>query len=213
MKIVFVLPDMPGGGTERVVALLSNEFVKRGYQVAILLFAGGQVAYPLDERIEIHISGQASGGSMMLRLKRLRDMRRYYKRNPECYIFAFSAMGAVFSVLAAAGIPHHMLISERNDPSKYEHQRIRNWAYSKADKLVFQTEEVKNHFNEKIRKKAIVIPNPIANDIPEPFKGKRKKRIVSVARLQKQKNHKLLIDAFAEFVRQYSDYELHLFGI
>lgn len=213
MKIVFVLPDMPGGGTERVVALLSNEFVKRGYQVTILLFAGGQIAYPLDERIEIHISGQASGGNMLLRLKRLRDMRRYYKRNPGCCIFAFSAMGAVFSVLAAAGIPHYMLISERNDPAKYEHQRIRNWAYSKANKLVFQTEEVKNCFDEKIRKKAIVIPNPIANDIPEPFEGKRKKRIVSVARLQKQKNHKLLIDAFAEFVKQYSDYELHLFGI
>lgn len=28
MKIIFVLPDMPGGGTERVVALLANEYVK-----------------------------------------------------------------------------------------------------------------------------------------------------------------------------------------
>ena len=40
IKIVFVLPDMAGGGTERVVALLSNEFVKRGFPVTILLFAG-----------------------------------------------------------------------------------------------------------------------------------------------------------------------------
>ena len=40
MKIIFVLPDMPGGGTERVVALLANEYIKRGYSVAILLFAG-----------------------------------------------------------------------------------------------------------------------------------------------------------------------------
>lgn len=37
--------------------------------------------------------------------------------------------------------------------------------------------------------------------------------MVSVARLQPQKNHKLLLKAFAEFVKEYSEYELHLFGI
>ena len=46
MKIVFVLPDMAGGGTERVVSLLADEYVSRGYQVSIMLFAGNQVAYP-----------------------------------------------------------------------------------------------------------------------------------------------------------------------
>ncbi len=61
MKIIFVLPDMPGGGTERVVALLANEYVKRGYQTAILLFAGNQTAYPLDPKVEVHVAGQASG--------------------------------------------------------------------------------------------------------------------------------------------------------
>lgn len=35
-KIVFVIPDMPGGGTERVVALLANEYSRRGIPVAIL---------------------------------------------------------------------------------------------------------------------------------------------------------------------------------
>ena len=212
MKIVFVLPDMPGGGTERVVALLSDELVHRGYQVAILLFAGNRVAYSLNEKIEIHVSGQASGGSISLRLKRLLDMRRFFKENKNCYIFAFSAMGAVFSVLSAAGIPHRMLVSERNDPSRYEHQKIRNWAYQKAEKLILQTEDMKKGFPAKLQKKAVVIPNPVASDMPEPFEGERKKRIVTAARLQPQKNQKLLIQAFAEFVKAFPMYELHLFG-
>ena len=42
-KIVFVIPDMPGGGTERVVALLANEYAKRNIETAILLFAGNAV--------------------------------------------------------------------------------------------------------------------------------------------------------------------------
>ena len=89
MKIVFVLPDLPGGGSERVVAMLANEYVKRGYQVAILLFAGSQVAYQLDERIEIFIAGKASGGNPFIQLSRLFKMRRYYKKNKSCYIFSF----------------------------------------------------------------------------------------------------------------------------
>ena len=63
-KIVFVIPDMPGGGTERVVALLANEYAARGIAVSILLFAGHQTAYPLDERIEVVSLGEPSGGSI-----------------------------------------------------------------------------------------------------------------------------------------------------
>lgn len=213
MKIVFVLPDMPGGGTERVVALLANEYVKRGYEVAILLFAGKQTAYPLDPRVEVHVAGEASGGKISVRLKRIFKMRKFYRENKGCYIFAFSVMGAVFSVFAAAGIPHRMLVSERNDPTRFSQWRIRNWAYKKAEKLVLQTTDMKECFPEGLRKKAVVIPNPVAEGMPEPFQGERKKQVVSVARLQPQKNHKLLLDAFADFAKEYPEYELHLFGV
>ena len=213
MKIVFVLPDMPGGGTERVVAMLANEYVKRGYQTAILLFAGSQVAYSLDERIEIYIAGKASGGNPFIQLSRLVKMRRYYKQNEGCYIFSFCVRGSIFSVIAAAGIKHRFLVSERNDPSRMSGQKLRDWSYRKADKLVFQTDDVKKYFSDDIQRKSAVIPNPVSSDLPEPFQGERKKRIVSVGRLQPQKNHKLLLEAFAIFHEAYADYELHIFGI
>lgn len=213
MKIVFVLPDMPGGGSERVVAMLANEYVERGYEAAILLFAGNQVVYPLDKRVEVCIAGEKSDGNMIIRLKRLLKMRNFYKENKGCYIFSFSVTGTFFSVLSAAGIPHRLLVSERNDPTRVPHQRLRNWAYQRAEKLVFQTEDMKQCFPESIRKKSTVIPNPVSEDMPKPYAGVRKKQVVSVARLQPQKNHKLLIAAFADFVKQYADYELHIFGV
>ena len=213
MKIVFVLPDMPGGGSERVVALLANEYVKRNYEVAILLFAGNQTVYPLDERVEVVIAGEASGGNPIIRIKRLVEMRKFYKANAGCYIFSFCVMGTVFSVLSAVGIPHRMLVSERNDPTRIKHQKLRDWAYRKAEKLVFQTEDMKKCFSKDIQDKSVVIPNPVSEGMLEPFVGQRKKRIASVARLQPQKNHKLLIDAFAEFHKEFPEYELHLFGI
>lgn len=213
MKIVFVLPDMPGGGTERVVSLLAEEFVGRGFQVSIVLFAGSQVAYPLDERIEVVCLGEKSDGNPFVRAKRLLSMRRFYKQNAGCTIFAFSAMGAVFSVIAATGISHKLLVSERNDPSQYEHRRIRDWAYKKADRLVLQTEDVRKCFPDTWKDKIAVIPNPVPEKLPEPYQGERIKRVVSVARLEPQKNHILLITAFAEFLKTYPDYELHIFGV
>ncbi len=212
-RIVFVLPDMAGGGTERVVALLANEYVKRGYPVTILLFAGSHTAYPLDERIELFVAGETSGGKASVRLKRIWQMRKFYKAHKGCYIFAFSVMGAVFSVVSSLGIPHRMLVSERNDPSQYEHPHIRNLAYRRAEKLVLQTEDMRRQFPVKLQKMAVVIPNPVADEVPLPFMGERKKRVVSVARLQPQKNHRLLLDAFAEFQQKFSDYELHIFGV
>ena len=213
MKIVFVLPDMPGGGSERVVAMLANEYVKLGHEVAILLFAGNKTAYELDERVEVVIAGEESSGNPIIRIKRLFNMRRYYKQNKNCCIFSFCVMGTVFSVLAAWGIPHRLLVSERNDPTRIKHQKLRNWAYRKAEKLVFQTEDMKKCFPEDIQVKSVVIPNPVGVEMPEPYVGKRKKWIVSAARLKPQKNHKLLIDAYAQFEKVHSDYELHIFGV
>ncbi len=212
-KIVFVLPDMPGGGTERVVAMLANEYARRGYQVAILLFAGSRTAYPLDERIEVFIAGQASGGNPLIQIRRLVKMRRFYRANAGCHIFAFSVRGSIFSAIAAAGIPHSFLVSERNDPSRMSGKWLRDWSYRRADRIVLQTEDMKECFAENIRKKSVVIPNPVAGGMPEPYTGERQKRIVSVGRLQPQKNHKLLLDAFAAFCKIHPDYELHIFGV
>ena len=48
MKIVFVIPNMTGGGTERVISLLANEYVKQGIKVAIMMFAGDECVYKLS---------------------------------------------------------------------------------------------------------------------------------------------------------------------
>ena len=213
MKIVFVIPDMPGGGTERVVSLLANEYAKRNIETAVLMFAGNQVEYKLDEHIEVISVASASDGSIRVVLRRIMNMRTYYKKNRNCHIFAFSTMGAVFSVIAAAGIPHTLLVSERSDPRKSPHRRWFEWAYAKADKVVLQTPDVLELFPKKIRKKAVIIPNPVDESIPARFTGHRRKVVTAVGRLERVKNYSLLIRAFRDFYQEFSDYQLHLYGI
>lgn len=211
-RIVFVIPDMPGGGTERVVALLANEYCRRGIEVTVLLFAGQETAYFLSDGIEVVSVGNPSGGKISERLGRIRRMRRFYRENQGCQIWSFSVMGAVFSTVAALGQGHFMLVSERNDPNQYEHPRIRNLSYRMADVVVCQTPDAAESFPAAIRRKAAVIPNPLELEGAVPYEGERQKRIVAVGRLSAQKNHKLLLKAFAAFAGKHETYVLEIYG-
>ncbi len=211
MKIVFVIPDMPGGGTEKVVSLLANEYCRRGFEVAILLFAGHETAYSLDKRIEVISMGAPTGGRLGARIERIWKMRQYYKKNRNCQIWAFSVMGAVFSVLAALGQKHYLLVSERSDPNQYEYPGIRDFFYRFANVVVCQTREAVESFPAGIMKKAVVLPNPVEL-ISEPWDGEREKRIVAVGRIGPPKNHELLIRAFGRFSAAFPEYILELYG-
>jgi 1,2-diacylglycerol 3-alpha-glucosyltransferase len=121
-------------------------------------------------------------------------------------------MGAVFSAIAAAGQKHFFLVSERNDPNRYEHPKIRDFSYRFADVVVCQTPDAADSFPRGIRKKSVVIANPIDVGEVQPYDGVREKRIVTVGRLNPQKNHRLLLTAFAAFAKEHDDYVLEIYG-
>lgn len=212
MKIVFVIPNMTGGGTERVISLLSEEYIRMGLDVAIMQFAGYEHAYELDGRIEDFSIAPRSSGNPIIMIRRLVDMRRYFKNNPDCCIFSFCVMGAVFSVIATFGMKRYILVAERSSPDSCKQVKLRNWAYKRTNRITFQTEEGITYFPDWIKTKAVVIPNPIDAALPKPYEGKRTHRIVSVGRLHAVKNHALLFEAFADFSHKFTDYELHIYG-
>ncbi len=211
-KIVFIIPNMTGGGTERVISMLSDEYVREGYETAVMQFAGYEHAYELNGKVEDFSVAGVSHGNPLVFIRRIFVMRKYFKKNKESYIFAFCVMGAVFSVIAAAGLGIPILVAERSSPLSCNVPRLRNWAYRRADVITFQTEDGISYFPDRIAGKAVVIPNPVDANIPERFTGKRAKKIVTVGRLHREKNQKLLLEAFSDFVRTCPDYSLHIYG-
>lgn len=212
MKIIFIIPNMTGGGTERVISLLSEEYIRMGLEAAIMQFAGYEHAYELDRRVEDFSVAPKSGGNPIIMIRRLVNMRRYFKENPDCRIFSFCVMGAVFSVIATFGMKRYILVAERSSPDSCKQVKLRNWAYKRTNRITFQTGEGITYFPSWIKEKAVVIPNPIDAAIPKPYEGRRTHRIVSVGRLHEVKNHALLFEAFADFSPRFPDYELHIYG-
>ena len=212
MKALFVTAGMDGGGTERVIAVLANYMVQHGHDVTILMTVGEESVYELDNRIKLAGIGERTGGRIGKRVERIRKIRRYFREDKERVILSFGIETNLFSILAGLLLKNKILVSERNDPNRCSYPAIRNLLYQFADGFVFQTKAAQQCFGRNIRKKSVVIANPVKDSLPEPFQGERRKRISAVGRLEPQKNHKLLISAFAEFYKTHPDYELFIYG-
>ena len=218
--IIFVTVSMGGGGTERVISILANHYCQKNIPVTILMIADNRVAYELDNRIQIVNVSEATGGSLIGRVKRVTGIRKYLKDNPEAKVIAMGTVTAMFTLLAKMGLRRDVVISERNDPNRLNHKPIsksakwlRNFLYRGAKAVVLQTEDVKECFPKYLVKKSVVIPNPLSNELPDAYTNtNREKTVITAGRLTEQKNHKLLIDAFCKFHQKHSDYQLKIYG-
>ena len=109
-----------------------------------------------------------------------------------------------------------IIVSERNDPHNDPPGRIRKHlrilSYFLSDAVIFQTERAKKYFPLGIQKKGIVIPNPIQKGLIQKSGAMREKKVVSVCRLNKQKNIPMSLDAFLKFSQKYPDFIFEIYG-
>mgnify|MGYP005993639819 CR=1 FL=1 len=216
LDIYFITGFMSNGGAERVISILSNAFVNNGYKVTVLAILGDDKDYYLDERVN-YLPLECSNENKFQRvLSRLHFIRKNINKSENKVVISFMAQINVYAIVANLFNRVNLVVSERNDPyqdppSKML-RKLRDFLYNFVDQIVFQTPDAQKYFSEKIQRKSVLIANPISNEIPKPFRGERKKVIVTAARLDEQKNLKLLIDAFNLIRKEYSEYKLQIFG-
>lgn len=211
-KVIFVVANMTGGGAERVIAILANQFIKNNIDVIIMMTAGNEVVYSLDNKVKLISMGGKTGGSMAARLKRIQKMRKFFKQNSPATIVVFGLGASFYAVVGNFFLKNTMVISERNDPNACQYPHLRNVIYSRADYMVYQTEMAKEEFPKYLQKNATVIANPISSNLPKRYTGETAKKIVAVGRLEKQKNYPMMLNAYALFYQKHPDYKLHIYG-
>ncbi len=145
-----------------------------------------------------------------------RNIREYVAKNPDRTLMSFTSTTVLKTAPALSNIRHGcFIISESADPSwntNKSFEEKRNYYYDQADVCVFQTRGAMAYFPQSIQDKGVVIPNPVTDQLPEPWKEERKKAVVNFCRLDPVKNLELLIDAFALFHEKHSDYQLYIYG-
>lgn len=213
-EICFIMPNMSGGGAQRVVSVLANELCLRGHRVSILLTHTDICEYKIDTNIQIDTSCANNDNSA---LGQIIAIHNKMKSMPNATFISFLDNQNIFSVIAKFGTKAKVIISQRNDPHQAFADRkymrpLDRLVYILANAAVFQTEDAQKCYPSLGAKHYFIILNPLNDSLPERFEGKRSKRIVTVCRLNKQKNLYLAMDVFSEFVRFHSDFTFEIYG-
>lgn len=219
MKLTIFIGSLSGGGAERVVCNLSN-FLSERHDVTILTMADDEPAYKLEKninRISLLRNGE-SDNYIIRNLKRVIRFRNYINKS-DADVYLVMLPGTINMMLAhRKHINVPIIVSERCDPkTRYESSKIRKWImrklYPKAEGFVFQTKDAMSYYSEIIGDKGVVIPNAINEEfIRTPYRGVRKKSIISAGRFTDQKNFELLIKAFSRITKKHPDYDLIIYG-
>jgi len=145
-------------------------------------------------------------------------LRRVVKDRDANVLLTMTVPLCVYTVPALWGLNIKHVVSERNSPAHFSGKWITKvlsrWLMKQADGFVFQTKQARDFYGGKIAERSTIIHNPIceiSEDLFQPIFD-RKKVIVSVGRLNKQKNHAMLVKAFSEVLKEYPDYTLKIYG-
>ncbi len=216
MKIGLVIGGLNStGGAERVMSVLANELVRKGHETWLMVPATPKSCYPIDEAV--HFYGTGIGGKLpVIRFfKKLLLLRKKIKQErPDAIISFMTPMNCIL-LLTVMGLGIPVYVSERVDPAVFKGTFtgfLRRMTYPLAKGIICQTEEAKAFFKGKLLKKCCVIPNPLTKTLQQKTEYTASKRICAVGRLTSQKNYPLMIRAFSDFVKEYPDYTLEIYG-
>lgn len=214
-RICFLHVGMGRGGAERVISYLANYYASNGYKVDIIVLLHDYCGYELHSNINIIPFIRKAKNRFRNIPYWIINIRNFIKKTHPFKIISFSMYVNIFTIIACVGLKKDILISERNDPSSDGRNNldklITKLLYPLANKVVFQTRRAKGCFSNIIQKKSRIIGNPIS--VSCLAQETKSNKIVSVGRLEPQKNHQMLLKAFAKVHQYYPNLQLEIYGV
>lgn len=204
------------GGAEKSIINLANWLSQQNYDVTLVSVEGKEVYFPLNEKVKFKGYEIHRKNKLGVHLDMYLNTQKAIKAVKPDVVIGFWIHPMFYLLLNPLNKNIHTFYSERNDPNlEYSivSKIIRSFVLKKMTGIVFQTNDAKNYFSKEIQCKSKVIHNPLYFKQDEfPLKKDNDNRIVSVGRLNPQKNQLLLIEAFYELSKVYPELTLEIYG-
>lgn len=225
--ILFHINSLGRGGAERVVSILSAEFLKRGFEVGIATEWESEKEYPLAPGIKRYNVGLSEEdekkGRISKILRRYTNLRNLVKSIKPGTVISFCNKANFRASVALRNLPTKLIVSVRNNPAvDYAPFGIATKIMKKrADGCVFQTPDARDFFGEEFARRSTVIFNPLSDEYAEEndfryqtgsFLKNEIKYIFIVGRLTRQKNPILLLQAFNRLRDDLPDFGIKIYG-
>lgn len=212
IKILMIIPGMRSGGAERVMATLCNELSRKN-QVRLVALKSADSDYELSTLVDF-VGGNVKKQNIFDSVKIVSE--QYSTWSPDVAV-SFMTKANIVALLAKKHSTYKLpvIIAERANPyyaASYL-KIFRKFLYPYADGAIFQTEQAKSYYNNILKCESAVLRNPLnSNFSVDTFPQKRRKAIVSVGRLSKEKNQKLLIESFSKIAHKFPEYIVEIYG-
>ena len=210
-RIALFISSLQKGGSERVIANLAVYFRERNYDVVLVTQYKREDEYKIPPEIRRVYS---EPDESMLQGGRIRN---FFVRFGALRVIWNAYKPDVMAVATAAFLPSKTVVSVRGEPTmEYEGkwmQLIAKTVFRFADGVVLQTDRARAFFPKAVRKKSVILSNPLNPQFIERETAKeRENLIVAAGRLDANKNHAMLIHAFAKIADEYPAVKLVIYG-
>ena len=217
-KIMFYINAINGGGAERVMVNLANCLSSWGYEALFVTSYPAEGEYPLRAEVRRFFLEETEIKQSRIKrnVSRISKLRTICKAEKPDVLISFMAEPNFRAILATRGLPVKTLVSVRNDPNKEYAGKMGRMVgkvlLPMVDGCVFQTEDARKWFPKRLQKKSRIIYNAVREDFYQIERTPVRGEIVTCGRLVEQKNHAMLIDAFAEVVKEFPFATLKIYG-
>jgi glycosyltransferase involved in cell wall biosynthesis len=220
-KIALFISSLQKGGSERVMVNLAEYLHRNNCEVILVTQYRQDVEYEINPNIKrVYSEPEESkllGGrvhNFIVRFNTLRDIWKQYKPD---LILSFLGKNNLMAIATSAFLPSKVVTSVRGEPTmEYDSRLMRflaKFMFGFADGVILQTKQAKKFFPKVVRKKAVIMSNPLNPEfLNKRYKGEKDDVIVSVGRLDENKNQAMLIHAFARIASEYPMTNLVIYG-
>lgn len=220
-RIAFYIGSLAKGGAERVIVNLAEYFHAQDYEVFVVTKLREKDEYVLNPQIHRIIADITREEETASRIQnffaRVAKLRNIWKETDPDLIVSFIRKNNVMALLSSRFLSIPVVVSVRSAPERELQgkmmKKISLFLFHFADGIVLQTTQAKSFFSKSLQKKSVILPNSVNPAfINEMQTTDRKKEIVTVGRIDRNKNQRMLIEAFIRIAEKYPEWSLHIYG-
>lgn len=220
-KIAFLINSLGKGGAEHVVVNLAEHFAGLGNEILLVtsrvLPEEYEVTFSAKRRLlEEEIKG-APFGRLGKIPARIRGLKKIWREEKPDLVISFIGKMNLYAMLSAGKMDIPVILSVRSDPAReypsVAQKKLAERLFRKAAGVIFQTEDAMTFFSKRVQEHSAVLPNALSESfIKSRYEGDRDDEIIMVGRLDTNKNHAMLLRAFARLHGEYPSMKIKIYG-
>ena len=219
MKVDFYISSLSSGGAEHVLTNLAANFAEHDMDVSITSYEKRPQFYSVASNVKLNKYNFTNKSKLAEWLCDYRATKKYLQKRKAAVAISFLSRCNFMLILAGLFSKTKIIVCDRNNLlrkyPKYVFE-VTCFLYRFADVVCVQTNEMKTFYPQYLQKKIVVLENPLDFDeMAAQCEGQsieKENTVISVGRLERQKDFVTLMKAYKKVAELYPDWKLKIYG-